>query len=131
MTPDMIVTQWMSDYFETYDDSKVHIVAKGFIDADLKELEDYRAWFRLEAHEVVDSFAVTLNEVSDSLLSDLGFVVDQEDLLDTLKIGQNFKTRPTEVIEAYKNGIMDVFASISIYLEVKQLAEEAYFTYLE
>ena len=127
----MIVTQWMSDYFETYDDSKVHIVAKGFIDADLKELEDYRAWFRLEAHEVVDSFAVTLNEVSDSLLSDLGFVVDQEDLLDTLKIGQNFKTRPTEVIEAYKNGIMDVFASISIYLEVKQLAEEAYFTYLE
>ena len=131
MTPDMIVTQWMSDYFETYDDSKVHTVAKGFIDADLKELEDYRAWFRLEAHEVVDSFALTLNEVSDSLLSDLGFVVDQEDLLDTLKIGQNFKTRPTEVIEAYKDGIMDVFASISIYLEVKQLAEEAYFTYLE
>ena len=131
MTPDLLVTQWMSDYFDTYNNSKVHVVAKGFIDADLKELESYRVWFALEAHEVVDSFAVTLNEVSDALVSDLGFVVDQEDLLDTLKIGQNFKTNPTEIVEAYKNGIMDVFASMSIYLEVKQLAEEAYWTYLD
>ena len=73
MTPDLLVTQWMSDYFDTYNDSKVHAVAKGFIDADLKELGSYRAWFALEAHEVVDSFAVTLNEVSDALVSDLGF----------------------------------------------------------
>ena len=92
MTPDLLATQWMSDYFDTYNDSKVHAVAKGFIDADLKELGSYRAWFALEAHEVVDSFALTLGEVSDALVSDLGFFVDQEDLLDTLKIGQNFKT---------------------------------------
>lgn len=129
MTPDRVVSQWMDDYFATYEDSKCHLTARGFIMSDLDDQGGYLQWFAMPANEIIDSFAATLDEVTENLIGDLTFMVDQEDLLDQLNIEQNFKIDPIELTNALRLSVIDVLKAMSIYFEVRDLAEQAYYSY--
>jgi len=129
MTPDQATNQWIEDYFSTFEGSKCHFVAKGFVAADIEECGGYPQWFALTPSQITDSFSETLDEVSDNLVNDYALMVDQESMLDSLNIGQSFTIDPVDLMKAYKSGISDVFVSMSIYFEVWELAKDTYYMY--
>lgn len=129
MTPDQATSQWIEDYFSTFGDSKCHLVAKGFVAADISECGGYLQWFSLSPSQITDSFSDTLDKVSEDLLNDCSLMVDQESMLDSLNIKQNFTINPVDLMKAYKSGIVDVFSSMSIYFEVWSLAQDTYYMY--
>ena len=121
-TPEKIVSQWIEEYFEFYPNSRPHLTAHGFISADINECGGLQEWFLLPNNAIVDSFAETLDSVSENLIEDYEFVVEQEDLLETLKIDQNVKSDPVELVKMFKLGVIDIFKALSIYMEVRELA---------
>ena len=124
MTQEQVIT-WMK---ETSDDTiNYEITGLGFALHDIVEY-GLAHWLTQSPVSDTDSFLETTYDVSDSPLSELRTIVNQEQMLDELGIKQSMKLDQPGLIEALSKGLIDVMRSLQHYF---YLQNEAKFIYNE
>ena len=116
------ILDWMEEYL---DGTNPERTALGFIKADIQEY-GFDGWIDLNPEGVIDSFYETTEEMSEMLVGELKTVLNQEQTIDELGIEQTMKIDQKELISSFRNGMLDFFKSMQIYLDVKRQAETDY-----
>lgn len=99
----------------------------GMIKCDIDEF-GFQGWLRMTPERVIKSYIETVQAVSDDLVNEFSFLKDQEDLFEYLEIQKNDKLYDTsESLRAFQKGMMDVWASLLKYFEMKSEAEHQYY----
>jgi len=101
------------------------IVAHGFLSEDIKEL-GFESWLKLPASEVTESFYEASHEVSDRFIDDYLTLVNQEEALDELGIEQSMRMNTIGYIRGLRNGLLEIFHAMSLYLESQEYAQYNY-----
>lgn len=116
------VMEWMEKYL---DGTKVEITALGMIKADIDE-HGFENWLNMPAIPIVEWYLQTTNEVATQLVSDYKMMLEQEKELDELGISQSLKLDPVQSMDAFKNGVVEVFQSLLVYLTTQEMANAYY-----
>jgi hypothetical protein len=116
------VMEWMEEYL---DGTKVEATALGMIKADIDE-HGFENWLNMPAIPIVEWYLQTTNEVATQLVSDYKMMLDQEKELDELGISQSLKLDPVQSMDAFKNGVVEVFESLLVYLTTQEMANAYY-----
>lgn len=116
------VMEWMEDYL---DGTKVEATALGMIKADIDE-HGFENWLNMPAIPIVEWYLQTTREVATQLVHDYKNMLDQEKELDELGISQSLKLDPVQSMEAFKNGVVEVFQSLLVYLTTQEMANAYY-----
>lgn len=116
------VMEWMEGYL---DGTKVEATALGMIKADIDE-HGFENWLNMPAIPIVEWYLQTTNEVATQLVSDYKMMLDQEKELDELGISQSLKLDPVQSMDAFKNGVVEVFESLLVYLTTQEMANAYY-----
>jgi hypothetical protein len=117
------VIEWIETYL---DGTNYELTAKGMI---LNDIEEYSfdTWINMPDLNVVDGYLEATQEVASSLVQDYKNMLSQESELDDLGVTQTMRIDPVQSMEAFSEGMMDVFKSLSKYLQVKDMAEGMYY----
>lgn len=116
------VMEWMEDYL---DGTKVELTALGMIKTDIAE-HGFENWLHMPAIPIVEWYLETTNEVATQLVQDYKTMLDQEKELDELGIKQSMKLDPVQSMGAFKDGVLEVFESLLLYLTVQEMASAYY-----
>jgi hypothetical protein len=117
------VIEWIETYL---DGTNYELTAKGMILNDINEYS-FDTWINMPALNVVDGYLEATQEVATALVQDYKNMLSQESELDELGVTQTMRIDPVQSMEAFSEGMMDVFKSLSKYLEVKDMAEGMYY----
>ena len=117
------VIEWIETYL---DGTNCELTAKGMILNDIDEYS-FDTWINMPALNVVDGYLEATQEVATALVQDYKNMLSQESELDELGVTQTMRIDPVQSMEAFSEGMMDVFKSLSKYLEVKDMAEGMYY----
>ena len=112
------VLSWMKQYL---DGSEPEKTAYGMIMSDISEY-GFEAWLDMPAIVVVEMYVDATEEVGQSLVNDFKNMLSQEAVLDDLDIVQSMRLDPVLAMGAFKDGVMDVFRSLLIYLTTQEMA---------
>ena len=117
------VMDWMEGYLNG---TKVEITALGMIKADIDE-HGFENWLVMPAIPIVEWYLQTTNEVATQLVNDYKMMLDQEKEIDELGIKQSMKLDPVQSMDAFKNGVVEVFQSLLVYLTTQEMANAYYY----
>ena len=117
------VIEWIETYL---DGTNYELTAKGMILNDIDEYS-FDTWINMPALNVVDGYLEATQEVATALVQDYKNMLSQESELDELGVTQTMRIDPVQSMEAFSEGMMDVFKSLSKYLEVRDMAEGMYY----
>lgn len=116
------VMEWMEDYLG---ETKVELTALGMIKTDIAE-HGFENWLNLPAIPIVEWYLQTTNEVATQLVHDYKNMLDQEKEIDALGIKQSMRLDPVQSMDAFKDGVLEVFESLLLYLTVQEMAQAYY-----
>lgn len=116
------VMEWMEGYL---DGTKVEVTALGMIKTDIDE-HGFENWLVMPAIPIVEWYLQTTNEVATQLVNDYKMMLDQEKEIDELGIKQSMKLDPVQSMDAFKNGVVEVFQSLLVYLTTQEMANAYY-----
>lgn len=116
------VIEWIEDYLDA---TNPELTAKGMI---LNDIEQYtfEVWLDMPDIVVVQEYLEATEEVARELVKDYKNMLAQEQELDEMGIMQTLKIDPVQSMDAFRGGVMDVFRSLLIYLQVKEQANALY-----
>lgn len=116
------VMEWMEKYLEG---TKVEQTALGMIKTDIAE-HGFDNWIHMPAIPIVEWYLQTTNEVATQLVHDYKTMLEQEKEIDELGIKQSMKLDPVQSMDAFKDGVLEVFESLLLYLTVQEMASAYY-----
>jgi hypothetical protein len=116
------VIEWIEDYLDA---TNPELTAKGMI---LNDIEQYtfEVWLDMPDIVAVQEYLEATEEVAKELVKDYKNMLAQEQELDEMGIMQTLKIDPVQSMDAFRGGVMDVFRSLLIYLQVKEQANALY-----
>lgn len=116
------VIEWIEDYLDA---TNPELTAKGMI---LNDIEQYtfEVWLDMPDIVAVQEYLEATEEVARELVKDYKNMLAQEQELDEMGIMQTLKIDPVKSMDAFRGGVMDVFKSLLIYLQVKEQANALY-----
>ena len=121
------IKEWLQDELG-HDGAETHEkTTLGWILADIDEYT-FDMWLELPPYVVVDEYLNITNELSQDLVDQYKFSVEQEDLLDTLDIKQTPLADPPEILQAFKSGMIDILKSLSCYFKIREEVATIYNT---
>ena len=124
MTPKEIET-WLHDHLNYPSATTPERTAYGWIMSDIDETS-FEYWLRKPEHLVVDEYIKITDDLSQELVDQYKFSVEQDDLLDLLDIEQTPLAEPTEIMQAFKSGMVDILRSLSFYFSARHEAIHLY-----
>ena len=83
-------------------------------------------WLQKPEHEVVDEYIKITDDLSQELVDQYKFSVEQDDMLDHLDIDKTPLVEPAEIMQAFKSGMMDILRSLSFYFSARHEATLLY-----
>lgn len=116
------VMEWMEEFL---DGGKVELTALGMIKTDIKE-HGFENWLHMPAIPIVEWYLQTTNEVATQLVSDYKTMLDQEKDLEGMGIEQSMRLEPVQCMDAFKDGMLEVFESLLLYLTTQEMAQSYY-----
>jgi len=116
------VIEWIENYLDA---TNPELTAKGMILNDIKEYS-FEAWLDMPDIVAVQEYLEATEEVAKELVKDYKNMLAQEQELDEMGIMQTLKIDPVQSMDAFRGGVMDVFRSLLIYLQVKEQANALY-----
>lgn len=126
MNQNLMTEQEVKNWIEEYlDGTTPEITAKGMIFNDIEEYS-FDTWINMPDVVVVQNYLDATEEVAKELVNDYKNMLAQEDELDDMGILQSMKIDPVDSMKAFSIGVLDVFKSLLIYLQVKEQAHALY-----
>lgn len=116
------VIDWMEEYLQG---TKSEQTAFGMIMSDIKEY-DFDNWVRMPAIPIVESYLHATEDVASTLVNDYRAMLEQEQEIEELGLDQSMRLDPVECMDAFKDGVVDVFQSLLIYLTTQEMAQAYY-----
>jgi len=116
------VIEWIEDYLDA---TNPELTAKGMILNDINQYT-FEVWIDMPDIVVVQEYLEATEEVAVELVKDYKNMLAQEQELDEMGIMQTLKIDPVQSMDAFRGGVMDVFRSLLIYLQVKEQANALY-----
>ena len=110
---------------EYLDGTKVELTALGMIKVDIEE-HGFENWLEMPAIPIVEWYVQNTTELAEQLVFDYKNMLNQEQTLDELGIGQSLKLDPVESMDSFKNGVVEVMESLLLYLTVQEMASAYY-----
>jgi len=117
------VIEWIETYL---DGTNYELTARGMILNDINEYS-FDVWIDMPDINVVDGYLEATQEVASGLVQDYKNMLSQEKELDEMGVAQSMRIDPVQSMEAFCDGMMDVFKSLAKYLEVKEQAQGMYY----
>lgn len=121
MTQEQVI-DWMGDYLQG---TKPEQTAYGMIMADIKEY-NFDSWVQMPSIPIVESYLHATEDVASTLVNDYRAMLEQEQEIEELGLDQSMRLDPVECMDAFKDGVVDVFQSLLIYLTTQEMAQAYY-----
>ena len=116
------VIEWIEDYLDA---TNPELTAKGMILNDINQYT-FEVWIDMPDIVVVQEYLEATEEVAVELVKDYKNMLAQEQELDEIGVMQTLKIDPVQSMDAFRGGVIDVFRSLLIYLQVKEQANALY-----
>lgn len=112
------VIEWIEGYLDA---TNPELTAKGMILNDINQYT-FEVWIDMPDIVVVQEYLEATEEVAAELVKDYKNMLAQEQELDEMGVMQTLKMDPVQSMDAFRGGVIDVFRSLLIYLQVKEQA---------